>query len=105
MCFVYDRSCTAQRISWPRARKQHQCCECRETIAVGERYRYEWQALSDGEMWEGKLCDACVYLFALLYACERADGCQDNESWYPIGDGYMRDYARDKGWRGGVVGG
>lgn len=103
MCFTYDRYCTAQRVSWPRARKQHQCSECSGDIGVGEQHHYEWQALSDGETFSGRLCEACVYLRALLYATEIAEGCDDAESWAPYGGGYMREDARDRGWTGGML--
>ena len=103
MCFDYDWTPVASTESWPRARKEHRCCECGGSIAVGEQYQLSSQ-LADGEGWRTfKLCEACIYLLALLYAEEQAEGCAVHESWYPYGDGGMRQYARDRGWRGGVV--
>jgi len=45
--------------SFPKARKKHMCCECREVIKVGETYERvsgKW----DGIFMEFKTCLACV---------------------------------------------
>lgn len=49
------------RESYPRARKGHQCDECRSAICVGERYRYV-AGMWDGEFAVFKICDGCEAL-------------------------------------------
>lgn len=103
MCFDTDgESSDVWEETWQRARKEHACDECRETILVGEVYQ-RIGSLYDGRWSTFRFCPACLYLQALLYAQERSEGCLYQESWYPMGDGEMRRYAYDMGWRGGVV--
>jgi hypothetical protein len=50
---------------WRRARKEHRCCACRETIRAGDRYHYV------SGIWEGgpasfKHCARCWAMFAEL---------------------------------------
>lgn len=45
----------------PRARKRHQCCECRGWIEAGERYEYSW-GIWDGEANTYKTCNGCAQL-------------------------------------------
>ena len=59
-------------ITNPIARKPHKCCECGETIAVGERYdscRGKW----DSGVQTMRTCLACVELRDSLAALD--DGC------------------------------
>lgn len=42
-----------------RARKQHECIECRAPIATGESYEYA-KGRSDGFFWDSHTCVACI---------------------------------------------
>ncbi len=53
--------------AWPKARKDHRCCECRKTIPKGEEY----QACSgkfDGAFFYEKTCAACAEI-RRTYSC------------------------------------
>lgn len=52
------------------AKKAHVCCECQETIAVGERYEYT-AAHGDDEFFTYKTCINCVEI-------RRAFSCDGN---------------------------
>ena len=52
---------------WRTARKQHKCCECGASIALGEHYHFakgKW----DGEWYEYKTCERCADLRKTLSA-------------------------------------
>ena len=45
--------------TWPRARKAYKCCECGETIKVGEKHQSitgKW----DGEILTYRTCEICA---------------------------------------------
>lgn len=44
---------------WPKARKEHVCVECGETIKLGQRYEYA-SGLWDGFWDHHKTCKTCV---------------------------------------------
>jgi hypothetical protein len=44
---------------WRKARKQHVCEECRETIEVGERYHYATFLTADGDWGDYTCCAPC----------------------------------------------
>ena len=46
------------RETYPIARKEHRCCECKRTIAVGQIYQLA-EGLWDGEWSRFKTCIAC----------------------------------------------
>lgn len=50
--------CTLNRMKIRKARKQHECCECRETINPGEEYCHE-SSLFDGGWATHKTCMSC----------------------------------------------
>lgn len=52
--------------TWPKARKEHECCECGEAIEPGQRYE-RTSGLWDGFWDTFKTCRACVRI--------RADVC------------------------------
>jgi len=56
----YDESpASVHDVRIVKARKIHKCCECRDTINVGEKYEYvfgKW----DGEIGVFKTCLSCV---------------------------------------------
>ena len=41
-----------------KARKAHRCCECRESIPVGDTYHYAC-GKSDGDFWTNATCATC----------------------------------------------
>lgn len=42
-----------------RARKPHECIECRAEIKVGERHEFA-KGRSDGDFWEARTCLSCL---------------------------------------------
>ena len=47
------------RSVWRRAKKEHMCCECNETIQVGSQYEYvsgKWE----GDFYTFKTCTPCA---------------------------------------------
>lgn len=51
--------------SWPTARKEHRCSDCRRTIHPGEKYRRG--AGMDGEQaWTWKDCEHCYWLLQII---------------------------------------
>jgi hypothetical protein len=55
-------------LKWVKARKEHACCECKRTIAPGERYEYvsgKW----DGRMGAFHTCAECSDIATSL-ACD-----------------------------------
>lgn len=58
--------------SHPKAKKDHNCCECRGTIKSGETY-HNYTGLWDGEFSTYKRCEDC---FSLIEKIAKAhDGC------------------------------
>ena len=53
-----DEWCNNIRTSTPRARKEHHCCECRDTISKGQIYLNEVTTYN-GELTEYKTCQTC----------------------------------------------
>ena len=51
------------RLSRPRAKREHKCCECGGTIRAGETYRSFW-GVWDGEAKTYKTCADCEDLHA-----------------------------------------
>lgn len=50
--------CDFWRVTTPRARKEHQCTECREPIAIGALYRrVSWKF--EGQVGTDKVCEPC----------------------------------------------
>ncbi len=49
------------RMTWPKARRDHTCCECHGTIAAGEKYRSCW-GVWDGEAATYRTCGDCLDL-------------------------------------------
>jgi hypothetical protein len=45
-----------------RARKPHQCIECRRTIVVGEQYEYGSYCSADGDWDHSETCLSCSYI-------------------------------------------
>lgn len=46
-------------VTWHKAKKQHKCCECLETIKPGERYEKIFNVF-DGSMTVHKTCEFCA---------------------------------------------
>lgn len=75
------------RTSRPKARKQHQCCECGDTIRVGQQHEYavgKW----DGIMDHYRTCDPCVEI-RNTFCC---DGYAFTCLWEEIADQMFREW-------------
>jgi len=59
--------------SYPRAKKQHRCCECGGSIRPGEEYERAW-GVWVGEMSTYKTCMTCVRI-------RRDYGCSASYGW------------------------
>jgi len=51
--------CDLWQESWRKARKQHKCCECGETIQPGQRYQYIF-IIFEGDPDYKKRCEFCA---------------------------------------------
>ena len=51
--------------SWPKARKEHQCCECHNVIYKGESY-FRLAGVWSGSFDHYKICSGCETLRELL---------------------------------------
>lgn len=60
-----DESCPVWQVSWRKAKKEHKCCECGDTIKPGERYEYIF-CIFEGEVDNYKTCEFCAGEFARL---------------------------------------
>jgi hypothetical protein len=92
MCFYVDDYAEFASEGVSRARKAQRCCECKSTIAPGERY--EWfSGKQDGEFFRLKSCRRCSYDRLRVVEHELAEGCDWEESWPPFGElvGYLKD--------------
>lgn len=58
---------SAWRSEWRRARREHRCCACGETVRVGDRYRDTWGVWS-GDVDTMKHCARCWTLLQELDA-------------------------------------
>jgi len=54
--------------NWPKARKEHMCCECGEAIKPGQRYE-RTSGLWDGAWSTYKTCEACARIRDDLCGC------------------------------------
>lgn len=82
MCDCERPSCYTK--TTPRARKRHQCCECRGWIDVGEQYQYI-SGIWDGSGSSYKTCPQCAALRDRIQALTKC--C--------VGLGGMREDLRD----------
>lgn len=92
MCFYDCESPSFYNESYPKARKQHRCCECGRAIAKGEKYRRV------SGKWEGDLatystCRRCCYMHAVVVQHEHQEGCTGPEAHCPIGE--VRSYCAE----------
>lgn len=60
----YDGEYGFSDVLWPKARKEHKCCECSRVIGVGEKYQ-RWSMKWDGSVESFKTC---------LFCCEIREG-------------------------------
>lgn len=58
MCGYSGETPSAFWESTPRARKEHTCCECLSTIAIGEKYHLA-KGVWDGEFQVYRTCGIC----------------------------------------------
>ena len=94
MCYYSDVTIDFYNETWPRARKEHRCYECRQAINKGEYYRRVFGK------WEGEIdtfvtCDRCLDLTERVKAKELAEGCPIDAATPLFGDLY--EAARDHG--------
>lgn len=83
MCLYVDDDCGVTLDSGTRrARKEHQCSECRRTIRAGESYRY-WSGLYDGGFAMSKMCAHC---WATIDVAAEMTGCPRNWYWDRVFD-------------------
>jgi hypothetical protein len=71
-----------------KARKEHKCYACRETIPVGARYRYS-SGLWDGSWGDCKHCDGCWHVLDVLMRRSREPvdlGLDCGETWESVFD-------------------
>jgi hypothetical protein len=61
----YGESPTAWTECWRRARREHRCCACGETIRPGDRYHY-LSGIWSGRPDRYKHCARCWHLLKLL---------------------------------------
>jgi hypothetical protein len=67
MCYCGESELpTMFRQTWHVARKEHKCCECRDTIKIGERYERSF-GVWDGDAQEFKTCSSCVEVRSEVY--------------------------------------
>jgi len=58
-CSVFDEAADHYHAEMRKARKQHVCCECDETIEPGETYE-RVSSVYDGDWSHAKTCALCV---------------------------------------------
>jgi hypothetical protein len=73
-CVDYDgEGADVGSLRYPKARKEHTCCECFETIRPGEIYEYA-TACFDGSWGDWKTCATCC-------AVRNDHGCYGGDLW------------------------
>lgn len=74
---------------YPKARKEHKCCECRRTIAIGEKYE-KVKGIWEGKAKRFKTCLPCASL--------RDDFARQSLYYYEApAFGELEEYAREAG--------
>lgn len=59
MCSIDDADMPSiSRVSYPRAAKAYECCECKRIIAKGEQYRYVFM-VCEGDPFTFRVCPHC----------------------------------------------
>jgi len=75
---------------FPRAAKEHQCCECGETIKKGEKHEVvkgKWE----GHFTQYRTCMACKNVRDNMMSCGWAYG----ELWSDIEEAFRNEYGAD----------
>lgn len=78
------------RVQMRRARKEHQCCECRYTITPGQSYQVAVHQI-EGQIYQTKTCERCVDLWDALVDlgfCRWMDGGMLEETYAE----YLEEY-------------
>lgn len=84
MCF-YDADGPECFREWhPVARKEHRCCECADTIAVGTRH-YTCSGVWDGTPMRFRICPTCERARDIVEEHEHEEGCTGTEAICPYG--------------------
>lgn len=76
---------------WPKARKEHKCCECYRTIKPGERYQL-FKGCWDGEWETFKTCSDCDELKNQIIG----DLYVGSDEGIPFG--YLAEWAKEYGY-------
>lgn len=70
---------------FPRAKKEHQCCECGGTIKIGEGHLYA-RAGGQGNFWAGRQHMICRELCMTLNGRFKYEGTPKTEGCFAFGD-------------------
>lgn len=85
MCFYdADAPVTFHATNVKKARTDHRCCECRQTIPSGSSYEKVKGIWPDFGPHTFKTCNACVALRAEVQRLEEAAGCYGSEAIPPF---------------------
>lgn len=88
MCGYSGETPSAFWESTPRARKEHTCCECLSTIAIGETYHLA-KGVWDGEFQIYRTCEICHQVRNLAHAEMRhGEGIAFECLWEEVGVEY-----------------
>lgn len=61
MCMIDDAEpIYPKRITQPKARKEHKCCECGRPIEIGERHEHV-SGICDRRMFSERTCEGCQW--------------------------------------------
>lgn len=69
----FDEKCKVLNADWVRARKQHECHACYETIRPGDRY-HRVKNLFEDQWWEIKRCARCYKMWSMIDRAARDAG-------------------------------
>jgi len=83
MCFYDLEPATFLKDTWPKARKEHLCSDCGETIRKGEKYNC-LVTVFDGDLVPYNICKSCIILSDRITGTEILRGCGRYEASPPI---------------------
>jgi hypothetical protein len=78
-----------------RARQEHTCCACRETIRKGDRYRKTF-VVFEGDAYTYKHCLRCATMFDAIWRRMRAEDWGEAVDWeLNCGHTWQENFAED----------
>jgi RNase P subunit RPR2 len=96
MCFYVDNYGTNLGQRQIRARKAHECDDCRGTVTPGAVYtRTAW--VFDRSVYVAVTCRDCKRIRELVYEREISEGCEPYEASCPYGDYWLGEYLSERG--------